>query len=223
VAERIDVAPHALLRFRDRVDASASLADAEVALRVAFRGARRLHAQGSNRALYEVELAGASFRLAVRELPGQPRAIISVLPPHEGDGPETEEADCDVPIGQGAVVEPAAPAWDPPADREACERRRLEAVSRQRDVHARLGMTRDVPGARELRRALNAEARDLADELGRLKRWRKQHVAATEAARVAAQPTNVAIALLARCRAHVPGELAAEIDALEREHGGGRG
>lgn len=75
----LEVSFHAIDRYLERIDPTATREDAEAVIRAAMQGARRLHDQGRHRAFYQAG-AGVPFRMVVRERPGRAPAVMTVLP-----------------------------------------------------------------------------------------------------------------------------------------------
>lgn len=73
----LDVTPHAIKRYRQRFDGSLSWEGAAEEIRTLFRGARRLHSQGSDRAMYEN--TEREVRLVVRHPGTRNAAVLTVL------------------------------------------------------------------------------------------------------------------------------------------------
>lgn len=90
MSRRLEISPHAVSRYVERIDPAADDATAEEAIRAAMLGARRLHGQGRDKALYQ---AGGElrFRMVVRQQPGRPAAVMTVLPLRDEDVAEDSD------------------------------------------------------------------------------------------------------------------------------------
>lgn len=114
----LDVSDHAVDRYRERFDRDLSVEEARERVRDIFRGAKRLHAQGSDRAIYG-GLGGA--RLVVRH-PGTARAaVLTVLFPYE-EMDEREGYEPDPPTTPGHAALEAVSKVNKGKKKEAHER-----------------------------------------------------------------------------------------------------
>lgn len=206
------VTPHALARYRERIDPGATFRGAIDAILAAHRTARRLESQPRDCALYAVH--GDAWRIVVRSAPGRSPAVITVLYASQmNDDPTFDPGPSDADLARStiesaknletatvdekprAALDGAASHATPtaPTDRSSVDR-----ADRGRCAVPHAGVTASFRTHLETMARQLAASRDKHRNRGDRENEEKRR----------------AWDLLLRCALHVPDELRAAIDAM---------